>query len=362
MALEACDMPSSNDILLAELELPVRPKWRMLFRRDAPIELEIGIGNGEFIAAMASMRPEHNFIGVEYALHYLRKARNRVVACGLTNVLLIHGEGGTCLSKLFSPSSLSSIYLNFPDPWEKPRHYKRRLVDEPFVCLVASRLCINGTFMMVTDSHSYAMSALELASSINALSPAVGSNGFCVGVPDGFATKYYRKWTAHGRQIYMLRFAKTGYYELPEWVSQHYPLAHLEESLPMPHVIIGGQINDWNIIASSIEVGVWVQQPMLVIKCEEVFIERDGNGLLLSMLCVEGKMQQRFIVRALSRVGETVVQIHPACRLNVTRGIQQSLGVAAQVLMRIANLKQVKRSNLGNAVHRWLGWDVGGTE
>lgn len=356
--LRECVVPSASDIVLREIELPVRPKWCELFGRDAPIELEIGIGNGEFITNMALAHPERNFVGVELASRYLRKARNRVIANGLTNVLLIHGEGGTCLSKLFPPSSLSAIYLNFPDPWEKPKHSHRRLVDEPFVCLVASRLCIGGIFMMVTDSHSYAVSTKELLSSVGVFSPSVGEDGLSVGVPDGFATKYYRKWMAMGRLMYMLRFAKTKHYELPEWVSQHYPLAHLEVSLPMPHVVIEGQVNNWHEVASSIEVGIWVKQPMLVIKCEEVFVERDGNGLLLSMLCVEGKMQQHLLVRASNRTDEVIVQVHPACHLNVTRGIQQSLGIVAQILMRIANLGRIKKSNLSDIVHRWLGWDV----
>lgn len=358
MSIQGCNMLSVSDIVISELDMPVRPKWCRLFGRDAPIELEIGIGNGEFIVNMASMHPERNFVGVELSMHYLRKARNKVASSGLTNVLLVHGEGGTCLSKLFPPSSLSAVYLNFPDPWEKPKHSHRRLVDKPFICLLASRLCVGGIFMMVTDSHSYAVSAKELLCSIGSFSPAVGDDGLCIGVPDGYATKYYRKWVAQGRLIYLLRFAKTSHYELPEWVSLYYPLAHLEASLPMPHVVIAGQVDDWRKVANGIEVGIWVQQPMLVIKCEEVFVEREDNGLLLSMLCVEGKMQQRFLVRALNQTGEVIVQVHPACRLNVTRGIQQSLGIAAQIVMRIANLEHVKRSNLSDIVHRWLGWSV----
>jgi tRNA (guanine-N7-)-methyltransferase len=347
-----------DGIVMNELDLPVRPRWSDVFGREAPIELEIGIGNGEFIVSMASSNSEHNFVGVELSSRYLSKAVNRVRTAGLKNVRLILGEGGLCLSKLFSPSSIHAIYINFPDPWEKPRHSHRRLVDEPFVCLVASRLIFGGTFTMVTDSYSYATSVRELMSSINVFEPASGSDGLCAGVPEGFMTKYYRKWTALQRSIWTVSFIKTSHYDLPEWVSSYYPLAHLEASLPMPHVVIAGEIVNWSEVAQKIETGIWVHQPQLVIKCDGIYTERDGKGMLFSLLCVEGKMQQRLFVYATSHHGETVVRVHPACRLNVTAGIQLTVGITAQMLMRLNKLERLLRSNLGEQIHRKLGWDV----
>lgn len=353
-----CGAQSPKQFVFEELDLTVRPNWQKLFGRNAPIELEIGIGNGEFIVGMALSHPERNFVGVELVSRYLQKAKNRVIAHGLMNVRLIHGEGGTCLSKLFSPRSVDAIYINFPDPWEKPKHSRRRLVDKAFASLAASRLQIGGTFMMVTDSHSYAMSAKEVLKGVGVLSPSAGRDGVEVGVPNGFVTKYYRKWMEQGRTIYSLRFKKVCHCDLPSWVLLHYPLADLEAPLPMPHVVIHGHVDDWQKLASEMKIGIWVQLPMLVIKCEEIFVERNGNGLLLSMLCVEGKLQQRLFVRVLSRCGETVVQLHPACRLNVTVGIQQSVGMVTQALMQATNMVQILRSNLGEMVHKWLGWEI----
>jgi len=347
-----------ENIVINELDLPVRPRWRDVFGREAPIELEIGIGNGEFIVNVASSNSGHNFVGVELSSRYLSKAVNRVRAAGLKNVCLILGEGGLCLSKLFPPSSIHAIYINFPDPWEKPKHSHRRLVDKPFACLVASRLNIGGTFTMVTDSYSYATSVCELMSSIDAFAPAFGNDGLCIGVPEGFMTKYYRKWTALQRNIWTVRFIKTSHYDLPEWVSLYYPLAHLEASLPMPHVVIAGEVTDWHEVAQKVETGIWLQQPQVVIKCDGVYLERGGDGLLFSLLCVEGKMQQRLFVYATSRYGETIVRVHPACRLNVTPGIQLSVGIVAQMLMRLSKLERLLRNNLGEQTHRKLGWEV----
>lgn len=98
---------SLDGTILRPQALPIRPQWERIFGRSAPLGLEIGIGNGEFLVWLAHHHPEVNFIGVEIARNYLLKARNRVRSAGLTNVRLILMEGSKALSRLFAPETLS---------------------------------------------------------------------------------------------------------------------------------------------------------------------------------------------------------------------------------------------------------------
>lgn len=348
-----------NKALTLRLDrLPVRPDWNELFGRDAPLELEIGIGNGEFLVHLARRHPDRNFIGVEIASKFLRKAHSRVRQAQLTNVRLIQGEGGWCLSKLFAPKVLHAIYINFPDPWEKPKQKHRRMVDNAFAHLVASRLTLNGIFTLVTDSSDYAHQVRDSFHRIDAMLPTIGDDGIASDLQDYFPTKYYRKWRWLNRKIFFVQFSKVAEYELEPWVEDYYPLAFMEASMPMPHVALVGEISDWWSIAKRIPTGVLIQQPLLIVKLQDVFVERDGNGLLLSMVLIEGRGQQRFFVHVTSHHGETLVSIHEANRPDVTKGLQLSVGLVAQLLMQLAGLSNVLRSNIGERTHRMLGWEV----
>lgn len=352
-------MAICSEALILPLDvLPVRPNWDELFGRRAPLELEIGIGNGEFLVHLAERHPGRNFIGVEIANKFLRKARNRVREAQVTNVRLVYGEGGWCLSKLFAPKTLHAVYINFPDPWEKPKQRHRRMVNDAFARLVASRLVTNGVFTFVTDSEDYARQTQRSFRQINAMSPTVGDDGITSDLRGYFPTKYYRKWRWLNRKIFLVQFAKVAEYELEPWVEDYYPLAFMEASMPMPHVALAGEVSDWVSIAKRIPTGVLLQQPLLIVKLQDVFIECNGNGVLLSVLLVEGNGQQRFFVHAVSRNGETLVSIHEANRPDVTKGLQLTVGLIAQLIMRLAGLSNVLRSNLGERIHRMLGWEV----
>ena len=182
-----------DGIILRPQALPVRPDWAKIFGRQAPLLLEIGVGNGEFLVWLAQNNPEANCVGVEIDRDYLEKARNRVRAANLANVRLIPMEGSKALSRLFAPDSLSALYLNFPDPWHKKRHQERRLVNEAFAWLLASRLKIGGQFLMVTDYEPYAQEVVEAFKSCPAYEP-LWETPMRTELPSYYQTKYARKW------------------------------------------------------------------------------------------------------------------------------------------------------------------------
>jgi len=135
-----------------------------VFGRQAPRTLEIGFGNGEHLASLASSHPERDYFGVEVHRpgvgHLLMLAESR----GLANIRASTHDAVEVLRDQIAPGSLDEVLVLFPDPWHKKRHHKRRLIQPPFVELIASRLAPGGVFRLATDWENYAAQMLEVIS------------------------------------------------------------------------------------------------------------------------------------------------------------------------------------------------------
>ncbi|ADB31695.1 tRNA (guanine-N(7)-)-methyltransferase [Kribbella flavida DSM 17836] len=134
------------------------------FGRSAPVVLEIGSGMGEATAQLAQAAPEVNHLAAEVYPAGLGQLMLAVEKHELTNVRLLHGDALDFLRDHVTPGSLDGVRIFFPDPWQKKRHHKRRLVTGPFVGLVASRLRPGGTLHLATDWADYADQMLAVCS------------------------------------------------------------------------------------------------------------------------------------------------------------------------------------------------------
>ncbi len=322
-----------DGIVLRPSALPIRPDWTKLFGRKAPLLLEIGVGNGEFLVWLAQRRPEANCVGVEMARDFLLKARNRVKAMGLTNVRLVPMEGSKALSRLFAPDSLTALYLNFPDPWHKKRHRERRLVNEAFAWLLASRLCLSGQFMMVTDYKPYAHQAVAAFSRCPAYVP-LWEASMRSELPDHPATKYARKWAALGRQFFYIGFCKTQGVEPPEWVMRFYPLMGLRGDEPMPQVLlqVNEPINWWQLWQGLPKGMVWRDDEEAV-NVKAVYLGTDS--LVLDLVVAEGKLMQRFFAVIHAHPKGVRVGIHEAFHPDPTKGLHRAIALLGRVVLRL---------------------------
>ncbi len=127
-----------------------------LFGRSAATVFELGFGAGEALLARAAQSPEQNFIGVEVHRPGVGRVLNRAETAGLNNLRVICHDAVEVLRDWLAPESLDELILEFPDPWHKARHNKRRIVQPAFVALVASRLKAGGLFRLATDWAPYA--------------------------------------------------------------------------------------------------------------------------------------------------------------------------------------------------------------
>jgi tRNA (guanine-N7-)-methyltransferase len=131
--------------------LPWPMDWTAVFPRPAPLLLEIGFGNADFLLDLAQNRPEANVIGVELSLPSLRKGAKKLATAVLSNACVLQGDAKLVLWTLFTPGSLAEVYINFPDPWPKERHHERRLINGRFLHLLATRMPPDGRLDIATD-------------------------------------------------------------------------------------------------------------------------------------------------------------------------------------------------------------------
>ena len=110
-----------------------------VYGRVAPLEIDLGCGDGSFLAALARESPEKNFLGIERLLGRVRSACRRIERAGLTNARVMRFEISYAVEHLLPPGSVTAFYLLFPDPWPKRRHAPRRLVTESFLAFARSR-------------------------------------------------------------------------------------------------------------------------------------------------------------------------------------------------------------------------------
>ncbi|MDR0849460.1 MAG: tRNA (guanosine(46)-N7)-methyltransferase TrmB [Propionibacteriaceae bacterium] len=167
-----------------------------LFGSTAPVVVEIGSGHGETLVAAAQAHPEWNFLAFEVFEASVATTLGKLAGVGTDNVRMIVGDAVTGLTHLIPDASLSQVWIFFPDPWQKKRHHKRRLISPKFVDLLAAKLVDGGTLRLATDWEEYARHMEEVLDA----NPA-----FRFLSPDRFdlrpLTKFESRGVAQGRLI-----------------------------------------------------------------------------------------------------------------------------------------------------------------
>jgi tRNA (guanine-N7-)-methyltransferase len=133
-----------------------------LFGRQAPRVMEIGFGNGDHLAGIAKARPERDYLGVEVHRAGVGRLLLAIEAEKLANVRIVCHDAVAVLEEQIPLASLAEVLILFPDPWPKKRHHKRRLIQSPFVALLAARLKKGAVLRLATDWQPYAEHMLEV--------------------------------------------------------------------------------------------------------------------------------------------------------------------------------------------------------
>ena len=173
-----------------------------IFHRSGPVEVDLGCGDGSFLAVVAGQNPERNFLGVERLLGRVRTACRRIERAGLANARVLRLEISYVVEHLLPRNSVETFHLMFPDPWPKRRHAPRRLVTEDFLASIHRALIPNGTVQVATDEPAYFRQITRLVSQSTLFEVATD------GVPAIAMSKFEKRFAQEGLKIHRLSLRK----------------------------------------------------------------------------------------------------------------------------------------------------------
>lgn len=146
--------------LARKFQQPIEvPDWQKIYDRDRSIHLDIGCARGKFLLDMAQLDPETNFLGIEIRRQLVDAANQTKDELGLTNLHYLFGNMNSSAEVLLEslPSnSLKTISIQFPDPWFKKKHNKRRVVQPALVKILVDYLIEGGQIFLQSDIEEVA--------------------------------------------------------------------------------------------------------------------------------------------------------------------------------------------------------------
>ncbi len=180
------------------------------FGRSAPRCLEIGFGAGEVIGALAQAHPENDYLGVEVHRSGVGRLLLQAEQAGLANLRIICHDAVEVLASAIPDRSFDEVLIFFPDPWHKKRHHKRRLIDAPFVELLAGKLRPQGILRLATDWNTYAEQMLQVCNACVRLSSQSADGTFVPRPQFRPPTRFERRGARLGHGVWDLAYTRCG--------------------------------------------------------------------------------------------------------------------------------------------------------
>jgi tRNA (guanine-N7-)-methyltransferase len=187
---------------------PVPLELPRLFGRNAPVTLEIGFGNGDNLAQLARTHAARDFLGVEVHRAGVGRLMLALESEALSNVRLVCHDAVEVLGRQLPPACLDEILILFPDPWPKKRHHKRRLLQQPFAALAASRLAPGGVLRLATDWQPYAQEMLEVLNAVAGLENLAADGRYVPRHEAREPTRFERRGERLGHEVWDLAFRR----------------------------------------------------------------------------------------------------------------------------------------------------------
>ena len=149
---------------------PIKPNRSALdiLAIEENIILDIGFGTGDSTIALQGMFPQHSILGIESYKPGIKNLLSK-------NIFVHHGDALEILEKI-NTNTISQIYMLFPDPWQKKKHRKRRLLNEYTFSVIMSIIKKNGFFHFSTDNINYALEAKAVINKVTSDEVAFSKN------------------------------------------------------------------------------------------------------------------------------------------------------------------------------------------
>lgn len=268
--------------------------WRSL-SASSKIFIEIGFGNGEFLAFLGKTYPDILIVGVEVSQWCAAKAARRMMVDGLANVRILHGDARFLLRECFQPESISRVYMNYPCPWPKVRHASRRVTIPIFTDLLNTLLEKDGLFELATDVAWY---AAECAKTMQE-SGAFDVEPVVTNPIRPYVTKYERKWKAMHKNTWLLVVRKNGAVTSMAGAEEDWPMEVNAKNARKAVRAILDELQDKSGTGTN-GTGLWVFR--------EIFVSDSGVGLVLTITADEG-FEQHFYLKVIPKAEGYTIKV-----------------------------------------------------
>lgn len=289
------DAPSGPLLPWRRYRFPL--EWSQHLPASGPLHLEVGFGDGRYTVRRAEAAPDERFVGLEISSASLQRGLHNVRKRGLTNVKLLKAGATFAVQHLFASASLTSLTVNFPDPWPKERHEKNRLLQADFFKLAASRLVPGGAVLLATDHPEYLAFARAEGERSGLFTLEAADPPAAV-----FETKYALKWKTLGKPLYYQVFRYTGR-PAPAYPS-------LERDAVMPHALLSGTLPAG--VTFSKQVTPYEDGHVILHEVARSINETAGEKWLVRATVEEAELRQQVLVSVRGRSkGGLIVGLEP---------------------------------------------------
>ncbi|HEY4271123.1 MAG TPA: tRNA (guanosine(46)-N7)-methyltransferase TrmB [Candidatus Udaeobacter sp.] len=172
-----------------------------LFGRSAPLQVDLGCGDGSFLCELARQFPNKNFLGIERLTKRVEKVRRKAEM--IDNLRVLGTDTLFAIRYLLPEKSVETFYLLFPDPWPKRRHQQRRIFTGDFLDAIVAALRQDGILRVATDQLDYFRHIERLSRAHSRFKPFDFDDAV---LP---LTKFERQFRKQGAPIYRLTLRKT---------------------------------------------------------------------------------------------------------------------------------------------------------
>ena len=191
---------ASQKVNLNDLDLY---KTRIKDLENKNVVLDIGFGNGEYTAAYANAFQEKHLIATEVYLSGIGSLIGLINKYKISNIS-IFDEDVRLLMDQMPKESLDSVNILFPDPWQKAKHHKRRLISEDFLYQLHPLLKPNAKIFVRTDWDDYAEQISELSEVVSSHFRLERTQN----IEFEFETRFHQRAIKEGREINSFLFTK----------------------------------------------------------------------------------------------------------------------------------------------------------
>ena len=194
-----------HEILSVPSEEPI--DLAAAFERSAPVGLEIGFGSGQALLDWAESAPDWNLLGIEVYEPGIGSLLKGIRERQLTNIRVLSDDATRVLASAIAPGVLEEVRIFFPDPWPKKRHHKRRLLNKPFVAMLAERMRPGGRLRLATDWQDYAEQMLTVLNAESRFRNEAG-DGYAPRFEERNVTRFEARGQRLGHQVWDLCYSR----------------------------------------------------------------------------------------------------------------------------------------------------------